>query len=262
MKRRLAGGSVWFALIILIPVTAYAAETPALDPGTMAALNKMGAYLRTLTTIQVEAATTDEDVLEDGEKVQYSELVTVLARKPDRLRAEVSSDRHQRLYLYDGKNFTLFAERLGYYATVSAPPTIAKLMDKLEADYDFSVPLQDLFRWGAQGWGPGAVKRALDLGPSDVGGVTCEQYALRQDDVDWQIWIQKGDYPLPRKLVITTRTDEAKPQHSAVYTWNLAPSFNEAAFVFDPPPAAQRVVLPTGTFGAPASPAAHAAKDK
>ena len=48
----------------------------------------------------------------------------------------------------------------------------------------------------------------MDVGPSVVGGVTCEQYAFRQADIDWQIWIQLGDYPLPRRLVATTTTDE------------------------------------------------------
>ena len=83
----------------------------------------------------------------------------------------------------------------------------------------------------------------MDLGPSAVEGTTCQHYAFRQDDIDWQIWIQKGEYPLPRKLVITTKTDEARPQHTAVYTWNLAPSFNDAAFTFDPPAGAGKVVL-------------------
>jgi hypothetical protein len=59
----------------------------------------------------------------------------------------------------------------------------------------------------------------------------------------WQVWIQSGAYPLPRKLVITTMSDDARPEHTAVYTWNLAPSFNEAAFVFEPPAGAGRVLL-------------------
>jgi hypothetical protein len=28
-----------------------------------------------------------------------------------------------------------------------------------------------------------------------------------------------------------------------VYTWNLAPSFDDAAFVFDPPSGAQKIVF-------------------
>lgn len=257
--------SVAFTLILAVMLcggagVAHSEQAAGLDPGTMAALQKMGAYLRSLKAFQVEATTTDEDVLEDGQKVQYSGVATVLAREPDRLRAEVTDPHIKRLYLYDGKNFTLFGERVGYYATVAAPATIAQLADKLDTDYGFSVPLADLFRWGAKGWSSTAIKRALDLGPSEVNGVTCEQYALRQDDVDWQVWIQKGDYPLPLKLVITTRTDEARPQHSVVYVWNLAPSFNEAAFKFDPPAQAQRVVLRDGKFEVAAAPAPAAKK--
>jgi hypothetical protein len=243
--RRSGGSALLLCLVMLAVTVAHAADAPTLDPGTMAALRKMGTYLRTLNVFEVQAVTTDEDVLDDGQKVQYSGNASVLARKPDRLRAEVSNDRIKRLFVYDGHDFTLFGERVGYYATVPAPPTIAKLMDKLDAEYDSSVPLEDLFRWGSEGWGTSFVKAAMDVGPSDVEGVTCEQYALRQDDVDWQIWLQRGDYPLPRKLVITTRTDDARPQHSVVFTWNLAPSFNEAAFKFEPPPGAQRVVFPT-----------------
>lgn len=231
--------------ILLVAGTAQATDTSDLDPAAVARLQKMGAYLRSLNAFQVDAVTTDEDVLDDGQKVQHSGTTMVLARKPNRMRAEVASSRQQRLFLYDGSHFTLFAQRLGYYATIPAPSSTLQLATKLVEDYDFSLPLEDLFFWGASGWDSKSVKDITDIGPSEVGGTTCEQYALRQDDVDWQIWIQKGEYPLPRKIVITTRTDEARPQHTAIYTWNLAPSFNEASFVFSPPPGAQRVVLPT-----------------
>ena len=43
--------------------------------------------------------------------------------------------------------------------------------------------------------------------------------------------------------MITTTGDEARPQYSATYKWDLAPSFNEAAFTFTPPDGAQRIPL-------------------
>jgi hypothetical protein len=220
-----------------------AAAKATLDSGAMSALQGMGAYLRTLKTFQVEAATTNEDVLEDGQKTQYDGTVNILATMPGRLRADVSNERNERMYLYDGKSFTLFAKRLNYYATVPAPATIWQLANKLDDDYGIGIPLADLFRWGTPGWSTEHITGATDLGPSAVQGTTCQHYAFRQDEIDWQIWIQKGDNPLPRKLVITTKTDEARPQSTAVYNWNLAPSFNDAAFTFDPPAGAGKVVL-------------------
>jgi hypothetical protein len=170
-------------------------------------------------------------------------VADMLAKKPDRLRMEMTSDQQHRVYYYDGKEFTLWGERVNYYATVPAPPTIAELADKLEEKFGIDLPLVDLFYWGTPRSDVNAIKSAIDFGPSQVDGTTCEQYVFRQDGLDWQIWIQSGDFPLPRKIVITTLTDEARPQFRSVYTWNLAPSFNDAAFTFDPPQDAHKIVF-------------------
>ena len=210
-------------------------DTGAVDPDAIAALENMGKYLRTLKTIDVHAVVTHEEVQTDGQKVQTTSNVDVLARRPDRLRAEVTNDRQPRMFYYDGKKFTLWAPRLRFYTTVDAPATIGELADKLENRYNVELPLVDLFRWGTKEADTSDITSAMDLGPSVVDGVTCEQYLFRQDGVDWQLWIQRGDFPLPKKIVITTLTDEARPQHTSVWTWNLAPSFNDAAFELTPP---------------------------
>ena len=40
--------------------------------------------------------------------------------RPDHLRAEVESDRKAREYFYDGKTFTIYAPKVGYYAQIAA----------------------------------------------------------------------------------------------------------------------------------------------
>jgi hypothetical protein len=222
---------------------AVSADDTDVNADALAALNSMGSYLRTLKAFQVEAVTTKDDVLDDGQLIQFDTRVNLLARMPDRLRVEVTSSRQHRLYFYDGKNFTLFAERVNYYATVPAPTTVGKLADALNDKYGIELPLEDLFYWGGPQSKVSEITGAIDVGPAEVGGVTCEQYAFRQPGLNWQIWIQQGEFPLPRKLVLSTLTDEARPQYSSVLQWNLAPSFNEAAFTFDPPSEAQKIVF-------------------
>jgi hypothetical protein len=150
------------------------------------------------------------------------------------------------MFFYDGKTFTIFARLVNYYATVPAPPTLAELVDRLADNYNIELPLVDLFYWGTDKSDEKSITAATDVGPSEVDGVTCEHYAFRQPGLDWQIWIQNGEYPLPRKLVLTTLTDEARPQYSTVMNWNLAPSYNDEAFVFVAPPDAQKITLATG----------------
>ena len=218
-------------------------KSDLIDPSAMDALNQMGTYLRTLKDFQVKSRGTTEDVLEDGEKLMFVRTVDMLAVRPNKLRIDIQGDQKSRLILYDGKTFTFFARGAGYYATVDAPPTIGQLIDVVRDKYDIQFPLVDLFLWGGPEASTNTITEATDFGLGDVEGTSCERYAFRQPGLDWQIWIQLGDHPLPRKLVLTTTTDEARPQDVSILTWNLAPSYNDAAFVFDPPADAKKIVF-------------------
>jgi len=242
-RRFLARTALVLAFAALVASAEAQQRTAAINPAAIKALNDMASYLRNLKAFQVESATTTDEVQDDGQLIQYMARINFVVQMPNKLLATASSDRNERTFIYDGTTFTMFAQRAGYYATVPAPPTLRELDDALSEKYDIELPLADLFRFGSPEWKGADIKAATDIGPSEVGGITCEHYAFRQDDVDWQVWIQKGDHPLPRKLVITTTTDAARPQHTATYTWNLAPSFNQESFTFVPPAGAKKIVL-------------------
>jgi hypothetical protein len=215
----------------------------AIEPDAVAALNRMGAYLRTLTAFSVRADTTTDEVTDDGMKLQFVGAVTIQMQRPNHLRIDVSSDRKQRQVIFDGKTVTLFGPRIGYYSTVSAPGTIRELLDAAQEKYDLNLPLTDLFRWGSDDTSLAAVNEAAVIGPSHIGGVLCDHIAVRQADVDWQVWIERGKSPLPRKLVITTKGEEGQPQFAATMQWNLAPKFGTATFRFVPPKNAHQIPL-------------------
>jgi hypothetical protein len=227
----------------MTPVVDTSRDDKRIDPNAVAALEKMGAYLRTLKAFGVHALVTTEDVMEDGQKVQRSNVTDLIAVRPNKMRVDIVDQRQPRSLYYDGKTFTMWAPRVKFYATVAAPATIIDLVDTLDAKFDLEIPFVDLFRWGTPESDVADIMDATHIGPVAINGVTCEQYVFRQKGLDWQIWIQNGDYPLPLKLVLTTTSDEARPQHSAVYTWNLAPSYNDKAFVFDPPADAKKITF-------------------
>jgi len=218
-------------------------QPPVIDPEAMTALKKMGEYLRTLDVFQIKVNITRDEVLEDGQKVTFAGTLDLLANRPGQLRVDLNSDREHRLFLFDGKWFTMYAPRLKYYASVAAPTTIKELAVVLEDKYDIELPLIDMFRWGTDEAQISAITGAKSIGESVIDGVTCEHYAFRQDGLDWQVWMQAGDYPLPRKIVLTTLTDDARPQQVAEYTWNLAPSYNNEAFTFVPPKDVTKITL-------------------
>jgi hypothetical protein len=222
---------------------ATAPVAPEKDPDALAALDRMGAYLRGLKAFQVTSRTEHDEVLTDGQKVEFDGTADLLVRGPDRLMARVDSDKKSRIYFYDGKTFTVYLPRMKYYAAAPAPATLGQLIDVLEAKFDVELPLSDLFDWGTDRAATASITSARDIGPSAVDGTSCEHYAFRQDGLDWQIWIQQGVNPLPRKMVLTTLTDEARPQHSSTLTWNLAPAYDDESFTFVPPKDVSKIVL-------------------
>jgi hypothetical protein len=222
-------------------VAAPTAAPPPVDPDATAALTRMGAYLRTLSAFQVKSTTTRERVLLDGQKIQVTSANDLIVQRPNRLRLEATNDARHRFMFYDGTTFTLWADVPNFYATAPAPSTIAALITELESKFDIEVPLEDLFHWGESDTSTKAITAATFVGPAQIDGVMTDHYAFRQPGVDWQIWIQRGDHPLPRKLVITTMTDDARPQYASTLFWNLAPSFTEESFKFVPSPTAQKI---------------------
>lgn len=232
------------------PAAPTAAPAAVVDPAALQALEAMGAYLRTLTAFEMKADILADEVTADGRKLQIGSTVTYKARKPSKLTIDTVSDRKLRKLYYDGKQLTLYAPRVGYYAQASAPPTIRETLDVLYDKYGVEVPLEDLFRWGEPGDSRDALTRGFYVGPARIGGVETDQYAYSTGDVDWQVWIARGDKPVPRKIVITSLFDDAQPQFSATMDWNTAPSLKDADFTFTPPADAKSITFASASTAA------------
>jgi hypothetical protein len=232
------------------PLAARRYEAPAMPIATAAnvdhqavdALVNMGEYLRSLKAFRVLSFTSRAGMAENGQRIQLDGTVDLLVQTPDRLRAEVSKDRHRRMYFYDGKHFSVWSQHINYYYTLPAPPTLFDVVELLDDSDDLELSLVDLFYWGTDKSKVSDIKAAMDMGPASVEGITCEHYVFRQNGLDWQIWIQKGEHSLPRKLTLTT-TERVPSQYASVLSWNLAPFFNDATFTFSPPPDSKEIVL-------------------
>ncbi|MEN8214254.1 MAG: DUF2092 domain-containing protein [Pseudomonadota bacterium] len=198
------------------------------------ALNKMGSYLRSLDAFKVQAVTSTDEVLENGQKIQFDRSVELQAKKPAGLRVDVTSPYGDRSLYFDGNTFTLQTPGNQFYATIPATGTNAELIDAVQSKTGVNLPLVDLFRWGADGDTGGEIESAIIVGYGNVNGVKCEHYAFRQQEVDWQICIQQGDTPLPLKLVITSKLEEEQPQHVAVMKWDTAAAADDKAFAYSP----------------------------
>jgi hypothetical protein len=213
------------------------------DPNAITALRRMGEFLRKQGSFIVHSETSTDEVLATGQKIQLDGTVELKVVRPNRLRAEIHSDRKRRSIFYDGTSFTVFGEQAGYYAQAPAPGTIEETVAAVQDRFAISMPLVDLFYWSREDADVASIVGAIDIGPSLVKGIETEHYAFRQSDVAFQVWIEAGDRPLLRKFVITTLSEPEQPQHSVLLTWSLNPKLDDGEFKFAPPPGAQRIVF-------------------
>ena len=213
----------------------------AIDADSIQALKNMGAYLQTLQRFQVKTTLTSEMVLEDGQKLQRSSEAEIQVQRPNKLRALMWSARAERELIYDGKTATLYTPALKYYASTETADTIVAMRKQMEEKYGVDVPMADLFIWGTAAAPLDKIESAMNAGQDIIGQELCDHYAFRQGTIDWQIWISTGDRPLPRKLVITNRNDEARPQSVSLLDWNLKPTFKDSVFKFTPPKGAMPI---------------------
>jgi hypothetical protein len=215
----------------------------AVDPAAIQALKAMGAHLQTLKRFQVSTDLTAERVLADGQKLQHTATADLDVDRPNKLWVRMFSARSERELFYDGKTVTLYTPAQKYYSTVAFSDTLDVLIDRLQDKYAVEVPLSDLFLWGTPNAPLDKIESAMNAGQDFIDDDLCDHYAFRQGKIDWQIWITAGNKPLPRKIVITNRGDEARPQSVSLLDWNLKPSFKDTVFKFTPPKGASKVEI-------------------
>jgi hypothetical protein len=207
-------------------------------------IHRSNEFVRSLSSFTIDADTTKDEIVHHDFKVQRAAQVhVVLQQLPARLLAEVRGDQGERRYTYDGRFLAVEtkAPNQHYYSAVNAPTTLRELLDVAHQDYGVEFPLADVLYVAS---GTAVTERILaagDLGPSEVGGVPCEQVAVRTKAVDWQVCIAQGERPLPLRVVVTTRGSPAGLQSSAVLHWDLDAPIQDEMFAFKKPEGATRI---------------------
>lgn len=214
-------------------VTLASAEDPV-DPLAVMALVRMSAFLTSLETFRITSTSTIDVVTLEDQKVQLDAVSHYQVKRPG-IAIDVVSDQKSRQFYYDGTRFTVFAPQLGYYATVSAPPTNREFLTRLYERTGIQLPLEDLFRWADHDSSDiDKLTSAFNVGTATIDGVATDHWAFRSEDFDWEIWIERGERPVPRKYVLIDRSDPALPAFTARLAWEINPALDPAAFTFVP----------------------------
>jgi len=185
------------------------------------------------------SATFDSDieiVTAELEKVQFASSGKLQLTRPDKLRVSRTGGYADVQLIYDGKTVSIYGNNAKAYAQADLAGTVDQLVDLLQAKAGAVMPGTDLLLSNAYDELMSNVVLARHIGQGVIDGVECEHLAFRGADTDWQIWIESGARPVPRKYVITSKTLVGAPQYTLrIKDWKTEAVADADAFVFKPP---------------------------
>jgi hypothetical protein len=211
----------------------------------MAVLQRMAELLAQAPRFGVTIDMGFDAVQDSGQKIEFGETRQIVLRRPDRLRADATRrDGSKSTLLFDGKDFTVFHPQDNVYATAARPGSVDEAVAYFVHDLGMRLPLAGLLSSHLAQDLSAQVRGADYVEAASIAGVLCDHLALRGDEVDMQVWIAQGQHPLPRRLVITYRHTDGRPQFWAQFSdWDLAPAAPDALFAYTPPPGAVKIAF-------------------
>jgi hypothetical protein len=219
-----------------------AGSATAPEPDPRQVLQKMCDFLKAQPQFTYKAEVADDQVYHGGKKLQYGIDMETFVRRPDRLRVNADGDLVDKQFFFDGKSITLYDQDAKVYGSVEVPADIEGALDKANKDFGVRVALTDLASPSLYEHIAKRIKHALYVGLHKVRGVPCHHLAFDGDQVHLQVWVEAGDRPLPRKVVVTQKELPGSPQFTAYLTdWNFSPQLPDSLFVFTPPSGAEKV---------------------
>lgn len=228
---------------LLVAVLACAPLAPlAQVPDAKAVLRSMSDYVSSQQTIELTFDSDIEVITPELEKIQFTNSGEVLLRRPDKMHAHRVGGYSDVELFFNGKTVSIFGRSAKSYATFEVRGTVDQLIDALRSGHGIALPGADLLLSNAADVLLADVTQAKYMGRGVIDGVECEHLAFRNADTDWQLWVEVGARPIPRKMVITSKTVNGAPQYTVrVKEWKTGGDPAPEAFVFAPPSGAKKL---------------------
>lgn len=221
------------ASALLLALSVVSAQVTADDAKAM--LKAMSDYVADQQTIEFSFDSDIEVITPQLEKIQFTNSGEGLLQRPDKLRAHRMGGYSDVELVFDGKMVSIYSKGIHAYAQFDAAGSVDELIGALRAGHAVALPGADLLLSNAYDLLVADVLEAKHIGRGIIDGRECEHLAFRNADTDWQLWVEVGT-PVPRKLVITSKTLNSAPQYTLrIKNWKTGFDPAANAFQFVPP---------------------------
>ncbi len=234
--------AVTVAMCMASSVTLAEAGHTKRDAKAVKVLQQMDAYTDSMGKFIIEAESYNDASIGAGLIISNPFKSRISVDRSGSLHSiSKSGSETSEIYLHKGV-LTVYSNEHMFFTRTDVPKALSEgLMFALD-EFDVETPLLDLL-----------IVKSLDhfdsddliivyvTGNSSIRGVDCHHVLLSGPNADLQLWIAKGDKPVPRRTLMTYKHGEGLPRHEVFLDWNATDSFDKSEFDFEPPEGAREI---------------------
>lgn len=215
---------------------------PPIDPLALRVLQATTDTLKNTQIFSFRAVMARESLGSNDQVLTFVRQNDVTVSRPNKLRMHVVGEQQTVDVYYNNGEVFLYSPEQNVYAGVgTSTMDLDRLVDALD-EYGIVMPMSPFFRSDPYRMLIDGLETAYVIGRVEIDGKTFHHLAFTEADAEWQLWVEGGAKPLPRRAQIVYKTLPRQPRMTVdFFDWNLAPALAADFFVFNRPAEAKAV---------------------
>jgi hypothetical protein len=218
-----------------------ASESANIDPLALQVLRATTDSLKSAPSFSFRAITSRERLGSNGQIITFVRQSEVTVFRPDKLRVRTTGEHESLDFYFNRGAVILYAPDQKLYAPINTEPTLDLAVDRIE-ERNIQLPMSPFFRSGPyQVLTEGLIGAAV-IGRIQLSGKIFHHLVFLEKDTEWQLWVEAGLRPTPRRAQIVYKGMEREPRVVVDFLdWNLSANPPPAFFVFQKPAGAKAI---------------------
>ncbi len=232
---------ICLTVVAMIAAVAFTTSVSAQEPDARALLDRMSAEIAGLESFMVTGDAYTDARLAAGQIIEHASEVTLRVHRPGTMRITNRTTENTKEIYFSGGVLSVYSESDNFYAQTQIPEGIESAADFALHEVGIEAPLLDFVSQNISDDLLENAEEVRHLGTSLIRGDVFDHIAVREPEIDVQIWIATEGRPLPGKMVISSKWEGGSPRFVAFLNWDTDPVFPSDSFKFVPPENAAKI---------------------
>lgn len=211
--------------LLLSPVGAWAQTASGTEPADLAddKLFAMSEFLKAAGSIKFVSSSFFDEPRPTGPSAKRFTFHKITLKRPNKLAFESAfDDGSQRRGWFDGKTLIIASPGQKAFSKIDFRGSVDDLLVFLEEERNLSLPVADFLYSDIYDRQFPFIMSSEYLGERHLLRENLDHLSFRSVAADWQIWIEQGKKPLPRRMLITYVRSPGDPEYMVTFVdWEI-----------------------------------------